>query len=101
LLVPVAVGVPEIRPVAEARLRPAGRVPTVTDHAYGVVPPLACTALEYDLPFVPEGKLDVETVNAVGVGAATIGRVIDAVVVLSALRLPAAELESVTLTLKV
>ena len=32
LLVPLAVGVPEIRPVAEARLRPAGRLPVVTDH---------------------------------------------------------------------
>ena len=31
LLVPVAVGVPEIRPVAEASLRPAGRLPLVTD----------------------------------------------------------------------
>lgn len=33
LVVPVAVGVPEIRPVAEARLSPAGRLPVVTDQA--------------------------------------------------------------------
>jgi hypothetical protein len=32
LLVPLALGVPEISPVAEARLRPAGRLPAVTDH---------------------------------------------------------------------
>jgi hypothetical protein len=32
LLVPLALGVPEIRPVAEARVRPAGRLPAVTDH---------------------------------------------------------------------
>jgi hypothetical protein len=31
LLFLMAVGVPEIRPVAEARLRPAGRLPAVTD----------------------------------------------------------------------
>lgn len=31
VLVPVAVGVPEIRPVAEASLRPAGRLPLLTD----------------------------------------------------------------------
>jgi hypothetical protein len=32
LLVPVALGVPEIRPVAEANFRPAGRLPLVTVH---------------------------------------------------------------------
>ncbi len=41
LKVPVAVGVPEMTPVAGARLSPAGRLP-VRDHVYGVVPPLAC-----------------------------------------------------------
>ena len=46
LLVPVAVGVPEICPVAEARLSPAGKLPAVTDQTYGVVPPLACTTFE-------------------------------------------------------
>jgi len=45
LLVPEAVGVPEIRPVAEARLSPAGRPPW-TDQVYGVVPPLACSRFE-------------------------------------------------------
>lgn len=33
LLVPVAVGFPEIRPVDEPRVRPAGRLPDVMDHA--------------------------------------------------------------------
>jgi len=46
LLVPLAVGVPEIRPVAEARLSPAGRLPLLTDQVYGVVPPLACSRFE-------------------------------------------------------
>jgi hypothetical protein len=31
VLVPVAVGVPETRPVVDARERPAGRLPEVTD----------------------------------------------------------------------
>lgn len=44
--VPVAVGVPEIRPVAGVRVSPAGRLPAVTDQAKGVVPPLACRAFE-------------------------------------------------------
>jgi hypothetical protein len=33
LLVPVALGVPEIRPVAEVSVKPAGRLPVVMDHA--------------------------------------------------------------------
>ena len=32
LLVPVPVGVPEITPVAEARINPEGRLPEVIDH---------------------------------------------------------------------
>jgi hypothetical protein len=32
LLVPVEVGVPEIRPVAEVSVKPAGRVPAEIDH---------------------------------------------------------------------
>jgi hypothetical protein len=45
LNVPLAVGVPEIAPLA-ARVRPAGRLPEVIDHEYGAVPPLACSACE-------------------------------------------------------
>jgi hypothetical protein len=41
LKVPLAVGVPEIRPVLAARLRPAGRLPALIDQVYGVVPPVA------------------------------------------------------------
>jgi hypothetical protein len=32
LVVPLAVGVPEIRPVLVARLRPAGKLPALIDH---------------------------------------------------------------------
>lgn len=46
LKVPLAAGVPEIRPVLAARLRPAGRLPEVIDHVYGVVPPVARRDLE-------------------------------------------------------
>ena len=38
--VPVAVGVPDIRPAEESE-RPGGREPAVMDHVYGLVPPIA------------------------------------------------------------
>ena len=41
LLVPAVVGVPLITPVALLRVNPAGSVPTVILHIYGVLPPLA------------------------------------------------------------
>jgi hypothetical protein len=45
LVVPVNVplGVPEITPVAALRLSPAGKLPVVTAHVYGEVPPVACS----------------------------------------------------------
>ena len=54
--VPAAVGVPEITPVDAARLNPAGNVPALTLQLYGVVPPLACSVVEYAVPVVPPGK---------------------------------------------
>ena len=54
--VPAVVGVPEITPVDAARLNPAGNVPALTLQLYGVVPPLACTAIEYVVPVVPPGS---------------------------------------------
>jgi hypothetical protein len=44
--VPAVVGVPEITPVEATRLNPAGNVPVLTLQVYGVVPPLACSAVE-------------------------------------------------------
>ena len=43
--VPAAVGVPEIAPLLE-RLKPVFNDPDVTDHLYGVVPPLAARDAE-------------------------------------------------------
>ena len=46
VLVAVCVGVPEIAPVEAFKVRPVGRVPLVSDHIYGGVPPAAAkTAL--------------------------------------------------------
>ena len=41
LLVPDAVGVPEIAPVLDASASPAGKVPETMDQVKGVVPPVA------------------------------------------------------------
>jgi hypothetical protein len=53
VLVPVAVGVPEIAP-EELMLRPAGS--PVADQVYGVVPPLALIEAEYAAPVKPPGN---------------------------------------------
>jgi hypothetical protein len=43
LLVPVAVGVPEITPVLAASVNPEGRTPEASDQPYGGVPPVAAS----------------------------------------------------------
>ena len=43
--VPAAVGVPEITPEPAFRLRPAGSEPDVTDHEYGLVPPVLASVV--------------------------------------------------------
>src|SRR5271166_531481 len=43
LLLPVPVGVPEIIPVLGASVNPAGKLPEMIDHVYGVVPPVAAS----------------------------------------------------------
>ena len=67
--VPAVVGVPEITPVDATRLNPAGNVPALTLQVYGVVPPLACSVVEYAVPAVPPGNDVVVTVG--GCAAAT------------------------------
>jgi hypothetical protein len=75
LAVPAAVGVPEMIPVDAAKLSPAGRLPALIDHVYGVVPPFACSTVEYCELTVPEGRLEV--VIARPVGETTIDNVTD------------------------
>src|SRR6185312_1889019 len=43
LLVPVAVGVPEMTPLEELRDNPSGKLPEITLHVYGVAPPVAAS----------------------------------------------------------
>jgi hypothetical protein len=62
--VPAVVGVPLITPVDETRLTPAGNVPALRLQVYGVVPPLACSVVEYPLPTVAPGSEPVITVGS-------------------------------------
>ena len=62
--VPVAVGVPEITPVAAAKDRPPGNAPDAMAHdAYGLVPPVAANVCEYEPPMLTAGNDDVLTVG--------------------------------------
>ena len=62
-VVAAVVGVPEITPVDATRLNPAGNEPELIDQVYGVVPPLACSVLEYVAPTVPPDNDVVVTVG--------------------------------------
>jgi hypothetical protein len=53
-------------PVEAARLRPAGRLPALNDHVYGDVPPFACSTIEYCVPTVPAGRLEVVITSPTG-----------------------------------
>ena len=75
--VPAVVGVPEITPVDAARLKPAGSDPALTLQLYGVVPPLACSVVEYAVPAVPPGS---DTVVTVGGWAAAATAILNAFV---------------------
>src|SRR4029077_11302824 len=70
--VPAVVGVPEITPVDATRLNPAGNVPALTLQLYGVVPPLACSVVEYAVPAVPPGNDVVVTVGGCTAAATAI-----------------------------
>ena len=58
--VPAVVGVPLICPVALSA-NPAGKAPALIDQLYGVVPPLACSVVEYPLPTAAPGSEPVMT----------------------------------------
>ena len=70
--VPAVVGVPEITPVDAAKLNPAGSAPALTLQLYGVVPPLACSVVEYAVPAVPPGSDVVVTVGGCAAAATAI-----------------------------
>ena len=70
--VPAVVGVPVICPVELFSERPAGKKPKVTDHVYGVVPPLASRVVEYAVPVVPPGSDVVVTVGGCAAAATAI-----------------------------
>lgn len=53
---PAVVGMPVIAPVDALRVRPAGRFPLVTDHAYGGMPPSPANVVAYAVPDVPAGS---------------------------------------------
>ena len=64
LEVPVAVGVPLIRPVAELRARPAGNVPAETVHVIGACPPEAERVAAYGKFAMASGSVEVPIDNA-------------------------------------
>jgi hypothetical protein len=70
--VPAVVGVPEITPVDATRFNPAGNAPALTLQLYGVVPPLACSVVEYAVPVVPPANDVVVTVGGCGAAATVI-----------------------------
>jgi hypothetical protein len=59
-----SVGVPEIFPVLEFKLRPAGRVPAERLQRNGAVPPAVRGVCEYGAPRVPPGSDVVVRVRA-------------------------------------
>jgi hypothetical protein len=65
LKAPAVVGVPEIVPVEALIASPGGNDP-VTLHEYGVWPPVAATACEYETPTVPDGRLVVVMASVTG-----------------------------------
>lgn len=53
---PAVVGVPVTAPVAEFRLRPAGKEPLTMDQTYGLVPPVTVKPPLYVCPTAPDGR---------------------------------------------
>jgi hypothetical protein len=63
VLVPALVGVPEITPVPESSVSPAGREPLVMDQVYGDVPPVTASVALYAKFRVPLGKEPLVTLS--------------------------------------
>jgi len=93
-VVPEAVGVPEITPVAPFKINPAGKLPVVTAQLYGVMPPVACKVVfAYPEPTTPTGS---EAEVVVTLNAATVIVILNAWIAV----LPLGVSESVTVTVK-
>jgi hypothetical protein len=69
--VPFVVGVPEITPPLDID-NPAGRLPDAIDHVYPGVPPLALSAVLYELPLFAAPRLVDVIVNVAGVALTVI-----------------------------
>lgn len=76
--VPLAVGVPEIKP-ALVSVSPAGKLPEAIDQLYPGVPPLALNVTLYELPLFAAPKLVDVIVSAGGVVLTVIDSCADAV----------------------
>jgi hypothetical protein len=63
--VPTIVGGPVIAPVDAFNDNPAGKVPVITAHVYGVVPPAATRVAEYAALTTPTGS-DVVVIDSAG-----------------------------------
>jgi hypothetical protein len=63
---PFTLGLPEITPVLDASVSPAGSAPAVIDHVYGGVPPDAASVVLYATPCVPFGNALVVITRAGG-----------------------------------
>jgi hypothetical protein len=74
---PAVVGAPEIAPLP-ASVRPGGKDPLATDHAYGGVPPLAARVCEYAVTAVPAGRDPVVMLGGVAAGLIVICRAFEA-----------------------
>ena len=59
------VGVPEMTPVPDARLKPTGKDPDARSQVYGRSPPVASTVSLYENPTYPPGMDVVVMVSAV------------------------------------
>jgi glutathione S-transferase len=59
LVVPGPAGVPEMTPPDASKLNPAGKLPALTDHLYGAIPPVAANVVLYEMPDFPSGSDDV------------------------------------------
>ena len=66
LEVPAVVGLPEITPELELRVKPAGKEPeAMLQVPYVPVPPVAASVCVYEVPTVPPDKDEVVTFNVV------------------------------------